>query len=150
MTRQISPDEERYILGKPCVFRKLLKQHRNKQRWSQERLALESNMDNTLVSRLESGQRPPTYTAVIKLGKGLCLSELELDELLIAAGYFPVHPEYAILDFPVLVAAFQVLSDGSIPSTVRAMLTQIIESSTMLARTESEAINSLLAYRRAP
>ncbi len=40
------------------VFRALLKRHREGRRWSQERLATESEMDHSTVSRLETGSVP--------------------------------------------------------------------------------------------
>src|SRR5919199_2811290 len=81
-------------------FRALLKRHREARRWSQERLAAEAEMDHSLVSRLESGQRSPTREAVAKLARGLELSDEQKDRLLIVAGYFPEHVENALIEEP--------------------------------------------------
>src|SRR5215218_2894769 len=76
-------------------FRALLKRHREARRWSQEKLASEAEMDHSLVSRLESGQRSPTREAIGKLARGLDLPTEQKDRLLIAAGFFPEQPENA-------------------------------------------------------
>ena len=70
-------------------FRGLLKRHREARRWSQERLAAEADMDHSLVSRLESGQRCPTRDAIGKLATGLELTVATRDALLMAAGFLP-------------------------------------------------------------
>ncbi len=52
-------------------FRALLRRYRDRRRWSQERLADESEMDHSLVSRLETGGREPTRGSIAKLCAGL-------------------------------------------------------------------------------
>lgn len=69
------------------AFRRLLKAHRERRRWSQERLAMEAEMDHSLVSRLESGQRGPTRDAIGKIAAGLELTPHTRDDLLMAAGF---------------------------------------------------------------
>lgn len=70
-------------------FRTLLRRYRDRRRWSQERLASESEMDHSLVSPLESGQREPTRQSIAKFCAGLGLSQEEADRLWLAAGFVP-------------------------------------------------------------
>lgn len=70
-------------------FRALLKAHRDARRWSQERLAAEAEMDHSLVSRIESGQRNPTREALGKLARGLELDRERTEALFLAAGLLP-------------------------------------------------------------
>ena len=70
-------------------FRTLLKRHRLARRWSQERLANECNMDHSLVSRIESGQRDPTRESLSKLCAGLGLPPNDADQLWLSAGLVP-------------------------------------------------------------
>lgn len=72
-----------------AAFRGLLKRHRDARRWSQERLAAEAEMDHSLVSRIESGQRHPTRDALGKLATGLELDRGRTEDLLLSAGYLP-------------------------------------------------------------
>lgn len=107
-------------------FRRLLKRHREARRWSQERLAHEAEMDHSLVSRLESGQRAPTREAVDKLARGLTLSAEQKDQLLIAAGYFPEHAENALIEEPAIRRLYLVLRDVTTPAPVRDNLRQVL------------------------
>ena len=70
-------------------FRALVRRYRERRRWSQERLAAEAEMDHSLVSRLESGQRQPTREALAKLCAGLGLDRGDADRLWLAAGFVP-------------------------------------------------------------
>jgi transcriptional regulator with XRE-family HTH domain len=70
-------------------FRALVKAHRDARRWSQERLAFEAEMDHSLVSRIESGQRNPTRDAIGKLARGLELDRERTEALHLAAGLLP-------------------------------------------------------------
>lgn len=107
-------------------FRGLLKRHREARRWSQERLAAEAEMDHSLVSRLESGQRLPTREAVMKLGRGLVLAPEQKDGLLIAAGYFPESVENALSEEPTVRALYSFLRDEQTPQPVRDNLRQVL------------------------
>lgn len=76
-------------LARLAEFRDLLRRHREARRWSQERLAAEAEMDHSLISRLESGQRGPTRDAIGKIAAGLELTPHTRDDLLMAAGFLP-------------------------------------------------------------
>lgn len=114
-------------------FRTLLKGHREARRWSQERLATEAEMDHSLVSRLESGQRSATREAIGKLARGLDLTPEEKDRLLIAAGFFPDQPENALADEPVVTRLYRILRDEHTPDTVRDNIRTVLNSLTEIA-----------------
>lgn len=107
-------------------FRNRLKRHREALRWSQERLATESAMDHSLVSRLESGQRSPTREAIEKLARGLRLEQTEKDRLLIAAGYFPERAANAVGDEPSVRRIYLLLHDENTPAPVRDRVREVL------------------------
>lgn len=115
------------------AFRALLKRHREARRWSQERLASESEMDHSLVSRLESGQRSPTREAIAKLARGLQLPTEQKDRLLIAAGFFPEQPENALADEPEVTRIYRILRDEQTPQPVRDNIRALLNSLTEIA-----------------
>ena len=115
-------------------FRALLKRHREGRRWSQERLASESEMDHSLVSRLESGQRSPTREAIGKLARGLELATEQKDRLLIAAGFFPEQPENALADEPSVTRIYRILRDEHTPQPVRDNIRALLNSLTEIAQ----------------
>lgn len=115
-------------------FRALLKRHREGRRWSQERLASESEMDHSLVSRLESGQRSPTREAIGKLARGLELAGEQKDRLLIAAGFFPEQPENALADEPAVTRIYRILRDEQTPQPVRDNIRALLNSLTEIAQ----------------
>ncbi len=115
-------------------FRRLLKQHREARRWSQERLAHEAEMDHSLVSRLESGQRSPTREAVGKLARGLELPAEQKDQLLIAAGYFPEQVENVLIEEPTVRAIYTFLRDEETPQPVRDNLRQVLSGLVEIAQ----------------
>jgi transcriptional regulator with XRE-family HTH domain len=114
-------------------FRGLLKRHREARRWSQERLAAEAEMDHSLVSRLESGQRSPTRDAIGKLARGLELAPEQKDRMLIAAGFFPDQPENALSDEPAITRIYRILRDEKTPQPVRDNLRQLLNNLTEIA-----------------
>lgn len=115
-----------------------LKQYRDRRRWSQERLASEAAMAQSLVSRLESGQRRPTAEAIGKLAAGLGLTLDEWDGLRVLAGYMPLAPAHAIADEPDLVALYLLLTDDAIPPArrdgVRAAVAGLARAASALLR----------------
>ena len=121
------------VLRNTEEFRALLKRHREARRWSQERLASESEMDHSLVSRLESGQRSPTREAITKLARGLDLPTEQKDRLLIAAGFFPEQPENALADEPAVTRIYRILRDEHTPQPVRDNIRALLNSLTEIA-----------------
>lgn len=105
-----------------------LKMYREARRWSQERLATESEMDHSLVSRLESDQRTPTREAVLKLSVGLELAAIDRDRLLMLAGYMPIDATSLLVREPALAAIYTFLSDQKVPDRDRGRVRDLIES----------------------
>lgn len=79
------------------AFRALLRTYRDAHRWSQERLAGEADLDHSLVSRLESGQRTPTDYSVEKLCRAFDLGQRQADEFWLAGGLAPPGTPHATL-----------------------------------------------------
>lgn len=111
-------------------FSALLKGFRESKRWSQERLALESEMDHSLVSRLESRQRSPTREAIDKLALGMELTPEEHDKMLIYGGFTPNNAYAMIANEPTLTSLYRYLSDNRVPAMerdrVRALLADLV------------------------
>lgn len=76
-------------LAPALPFPALLRQHRDRRHWSQERLAEAAELDHSLVSRMEVGTRPPTRRSLRKLADGLGLDPDERDRLYTTAGFLP-------------------------------------------------------------
>jgi len=62
------------------VFGKVLRELREKNNISQEKLAEYCELDRTYISLLERGQRQPTITTIFKLAKALNVSPSALIE----------------------------------------------------------------------
>lgn len=119
-----------------ATFRDLLRRHRDARRWSQERLASESEIDHSLVSRLESGQRNPTQEAIAKLAIGLELTEAQHDALLAAAGFLPQRREGAIADEPDVAALYRLLRDERVPEARKADMRVMVRGLVRIANQE--------------
>lgn len=130
---EVIDHEPRIATRSSEAFRAALKDHREQRRWSQERLAAEADMDHSLVSRLESGQRSATREAISKLARGLALNAEEKDRLLITAGFFPDQPESALGDEPAMKRIYRLLHDESMPVEKRDNLRQLLNTLTEIA-----------------
>ena len=130
--REVGGGDEPFVRNSE-EFRALLKRHRDDRHWSQERLATEAEMDHSLVSRLESGQRSPTREAITKLARGLELSVEHKDRLLIAAGFFPEQPENALADEPAVTRIYRILRDEHTPQPVRDNIRALLNNLTEIA-----------------
>lgn len=93
-----------------AAFRAALRAHRARRRWSQERLALEAEIDHSLISRLEAGQRNPTPDAIGKLATGLALDPAATEALYLAAGLLP--PTIAAEEWRAAVAYLRETTPG--------------------------------------
>lgn len=120
-----------------ATFRALVKRHREARRWSQERLAAESEADHSLVSRLESGQRRPTRENAAKLAAGLELTAAQSETLLLAAGFvptdLPVGGEGAALG----VAVWRAVTSAALPLATREQLAAIVGGALALAAADA-------------
>lgn len=59
-------------------FGNILRSVRKSKSFSQQKLALESDLDRTYISLLERGQRMPTIDTVFKLANALCVKPSDL------------------------------------------------------------------------
>ena len=108
----------------------LLKSLREARGVSQNQLERSSGYDHSFISRLESGARNPTRTAVIEIAQALDCTREETDWLLNAAGFAPVSLR-SVLNAPILADLddiFAALPEGN-------------------ARLELESLVSLAIYR---
>lgn len=78
-------------------FRALLRTYRDAHRWSQERLAAEADIDHSLISRLEKGDRAPTPYSIGKLCQAFDLDGYRTDEFWLAGGLTPPGTPHATL-----------------------------------------------------
>jgi transcriptional regulator with XRE-family HTH domain len=101
------------------LFRQRLLSYRKRRNWSQEKLAEQAEMDHSLVSRIEHGQRRPTLEAIGKLVKGLQLTQMDADGLYLAAGFIP--PEVPVGTLMAALSLAQEMSDGEI-NAARALI----------------------------
>ncbi|MFA5879451.1 MAG: helix-turn-helix transcriptional regulator [Candidatus Margulisiibacteriota bacterium] len=60
------------------IFSQLLKEFRNKSELSQEKLALEADLDRTYISLLERKLRNPTLIALFSIAKALKIRPSEI------------------------------------------------------------------------
>ena len=92
-------------------FPQVLREARNRTRFSQSRLAERAGFDHSYVSRLESTvtqsdyQRKPSRGTVYKLARAMQLGVIDTDTLLVAAGYMPDDPGSLVEAEPVVAAS---------------------------------------------
>jgi transcriptional regulator with XRE-family HTH domain len=72
-----------------AAFRALLRRYRDARLLSQMALGRRADLDYTMISRLERGDREPTVETIAKLVAGLALEEPAADLLYLSAGYVP-------------------------------------------------------------
>lgn len=104
----------------------VLRRLRDRRRWSQERAALEADLDHSLVSRIESGRRLLTPYALTRVAEGWPLTRAERDELALAAGLAPLDPAAMLRDEPVVVALYRYLHDSGAPARDRLRAREIV------------------------
>lgn len=109
--RNLHPDPKQYAA--------LLREFRDRRRWSQSRLAEEAGFDASYVSRMEAGVRLPTREAVILLSDAMRLTETDRDALLSVAGYMPGDINSLYASEPVIGELATFLGDRSIPADIR-------------------------------
>lgn len=76
----------------PEDFAHLLRQHRARRRWSQEKLGLEAGVSSRHLSYLETGKAQPSREMVLLLSDVLGLELRERNALLVGAGFAAVYP----------------------------------------------------------
>ena len=60
------------------AFGRVLRNYRNKIKYSQERLSSESGLDRTYISLLERGLRQPSLTSMLNIAKAVKISPVEM------------------------------------------------------------------------
>ncbi len=70
-------------------FARILREYREKHDVSQYRLAKAVGADHSYISRLESGQRRPSYDIVMAIARALELQGDERKMLFASAGFLP-------------------------------------------------------------
>lgn len=73
----------------PAAFRVWLARLREVRDYSQAQLAESADLDHSHVSRIESGRRHASAETVARLCRALALKPVEIDLMLVAAGFAP-------------------------------------------------------------
>ncbi|MFC3041453.1 helix-turn-helix domain-containing protein [Virgibacillus xinjiangensis] len=63
-------------------FGKYIKRKRLDRKWTQERLADETNMDEKYISKLENGKKDPRWSTIAKVVQALDLPSIDIKEML--------------------------------------------------------------------
>jgi len=87
----------------------LMRGWRRRRRMSQLQLALEADVSARHLSFVESGRAGASRELLQRLGEGLSMPLRDINRLLVAGGYAPVHREHA-LDDPDMAAAREAVS----------------------------------------
>jgi transcriptional regulator with XRE-family HTH domain len=82
----------------------LLRQWRQRRRWSQLELACEAGISTRHLSFVETGRAQPSREMLLHLSEQLDVPVRERNVLLVAAGYAPIFPERPLAD-PAMTAA---------------------------------------------
>jgi transcriptional regulator with XRE-family HTH domain len=115
----------------PTTFAETLAMFRSQRGLSQSRLAHEAGFDHSYISRLEAGKREPSRETVAALAEVLELRPVEVDQLLIAAGFRPTDDSSLFADEPALAEAVRLLRDPRVPEVMRANFREVM---TLLVR----------------
>jgi transcriptional regulator with XRE-family HTH domain len=104
-------------------FGDLLRQWRQRRRFSQLNLALDTEMSQRHLSFIESGRARPSREMVIRLAAQLELPARERNIMLLAAGFAPVHPErrFDAPDFAVAREAIELVLERHMPHPALAI-----------------------------
>ena len=101
----------------------LLRQWRQRRRFSQLHLALEADISQRHLSFIENGRAAPSREMLLKLAETLAVPLRERNRLLVSAGYAPVFVERSLED-PALrpaMDAVQRILDGHAPNPALAI-----------------------------
>lgn len=61
-----------------CIFGEVIRSCRKEKKISQERLALESDLQRSFISRMECGKTQPTLITIFELAKALGVEPVEI------------------------------------------------------------------------
>lgn len=110
----VSSPPTRELAHRPTEAGTLLRMWRTRRGLSQLRLALVASVSARHVSFIESGRSEPGRDVLIRLGRALELPLIELNRVLVAGRFAPMHPERSF-DDPDL---------GAVRDTLRFLLKQ--------------------------
>lgn len=104
-------------------FGDLLRSWRQRRRFSQLALALDAEISQRHLSFIESGRSRPSREMVLRLAEQLALEPRERNELLVVAGFAPLHPERAFdgPDFAAAREAIALILDCHMPNPALAV-----------------------------
>ena len=108
------------------TFAAVLAELRTGRGLSQSRLAHEAGFDHSYISRLEAGKREPSRETVLVLAEVMGLANVDLDRLLVAAGFRPTDDSNLFADEPAIAEAVRLLRDPRLPDTMRANFRQMM------------------------
>ena len=119
------------------MFGRALKPLREERHLSQAKLAERAGFDHSYVSRLESGERRPTRSAVASLAAAMKLDGAGFDTLLAAAGFLPNDPVMLLADEPAVAAILQLLGDETVSIQYRNNVRAVLHTLTTCAPREA-------------
>jgi transcriptional regulator with XRE-family HTH domain len=114
-------------------FGSLLTEIRSAKDWTQARLAREARLDQSFVSRLESGDRAPERDTLLRIIDALGVTPYDQERLFAAAGY-----RSPALDDPLVSELVRLLIDPSLPADVDRDLRTLIRVAVLHAQRELE------------
>ena len=107
--------------------------------FAQTQLAERAGFDHSYVNRLEGGERNPTFETVDRLGEALGLTDCELDELTLAAGFVPPHVFELLASETVVRDVLRLLQHEALPLSERETMLNVLN---VLASNAREAITT--------
>lgn len=109
MKRGKAVDSFSLMTNMPTQLGDLLREWRSRRRYSQLALALDAEISQRHLSFIESGRSKPSREMVLRLAEQLDLEPRARNELLLAAGFAPLHPELSF-DAPDFAAAREAIA----------------------------------------
>ena len=106
-------------------FGAALKRRRLARGISQSKLALDAGFDHSYLSRIEAGERNPTYSAILAMTVALDCTDDERDVLLMYGGFLP--PGWRAIDSDLLVLHAALHSD-ELPDGFRAAMRDAVRA----------------------
>lgn len=129
-------------LGYASEFGEALKRRRLARGISQSRLAHLAGFDHSYVSRIEAGDRNPTYSAILAMALALGCTVSERDVLLMFGGFLP--PGWREIDTD-LLRLHAAINDRTLPEDDRANLRDVVRALVLLAESRAPVVTRLEA-----
>ncbi len=110
-------------------FPVMLERLRDERGWSKADLAKRTKLDPSSITRFEQGSRHPDRDTVLMLAETMALPLGQRDRLLAAAGY-----RSELWDDPLLVDLSALLTDTSVPESLRDEVRSILKAALAYGR----------------